>query len=395
MPCLQFLIFEKCYSTLNFVKMASSSKKRKQTSNSDLDSQTVLMTDRDSGEEDLELGENGLDDRSIDSEEYEGDSEEDMPLANLQGNRQRARPRQSLTTLTVSTSTAGPSSSASTSVTTLSGTIDSGGSGITGTAAQFRDAGIEISDSSDDSDADVPLAQFVVPQLQPATAQVAPQLPPAAAPPVANPVAPQAGAQAQQNPNPIFTWCRSDTFTPKDIPLTANESINIPIPGDGTPYDYFSMYLTDQIFDSMVEETNRFAAQYIASTDLRDKSNAKNWQPTDAAEMRVFWGLLLLMGIVHKPRINMYWAKDDLYYTPIFSQMMSRDRFLLILRFLHFANNDNFDVNDLNRDRLYKIRAFSDMIKERCKVVYTPGKDICVDESLILFKGRLSFKQYI
>ncbi|KAJ8029366.1 hypothetical protein HOLleu_28743 [Holothuria leucospilota] len=132
------------------------------------------------------------------------DSEEDMPLANLQGNRQRARPRQSLTTLTVSTSTAGPSSSASTSVTTLSGTIDSGGSGIFGTAGQFRDAGIEISDSSDDSDADVPLAQFVVPQLQPATAQVAPQLPPAAAPPVANPVAPQAGAQAQQIPIPYL-----------------------------------------------------------------------------------------------------------------------------------------------------------------------------------------------
>lgn len=99
------------------------------------------------------------------------------------------------------------------------------------------------------------------------------------------------------------------------------------------------------------------------------------------------------MGIVHKPRTNMYWAKDDLYYTPIFSQMM----FLLILRFLHFAiaNNDNFDVNDLNRDRLYKIFAFLDMIKERCKAVYTRGKDICVDESLILFKGQLSFKEYI
>lgn len=124
-----------------------------------------------------------MDDRSIDSEEYEGDSEEDMPLANLQGNRQRARSRQSLTTLTVSTSTGGPSSSASTSVTTLSGTIDSCGSGITGTAGQFRDEGIEISNSSDDSDADVKLAHFAIPQLQPATAQVAPQLPPAAAPP--------------------------------------------------------------------------------------------------------------------------------------------------------------------------------------------------------------------
>ena len=35
------------------------------------------------------------------------------------------------------------------------------------------------------------------------------------------------------------------------------------------------------------------------------------------------------------------------------------------------------------------------MIKHRCCRVYSPGKCLSTDESLVLFKGRLSFKQYI
>ena len=35
------------------------------------------------------------------------------------------------------------------------------------------------------------------------------------------------------------------------------------------------------------------------------------------------------------------------------------------------------------------------MIKERCFQVFTPGKDVCIDESLVIFKGRLNFQQYI
>ena len=35
------------------------------------------------------------------------------------------------------------------------------------------------------------------------------------------------------------------------------------------------------------------------------------------------------------------------------------------------------------------------MIKERYCHVFSPGKDVSLDESLVLFKGRLSFQQYI
>ena len=81
--------------------------------------------------------------------------------------------------------------------------------------------------------------------------------------------------------------------------------------------------------------------------------------------------------------------------TPIFNQVMRMDRFLLLLRFLHFADNSQYNTADPDRDKLCKLSNVINMIKEPCRKVYSPGKCLSLDESLVLFKGRLSFKQYI
>ena len=74
----------------------------------------------------------------------------------------------------------------------------------------------------------------------------------------------------------------------------------------------------------------------------------------------------------------MYWSNDELYNTPIFKSIISRDRFLLMIKFLHFADNVNYNVNDPNRDRLFKIREMTDVINQRCRVVYAPCVKILV-----------------
>lgn len=99
------------------------------------------------------------------------------------------------------------------------------------------------------------------------------------------------------------------------------------------------------------------------------------------------------MGIVHKPNILMYWSTDFYYSTPIFSQVMKRDRFNLILKLLHFNDNETLDMNDVGR--LHKVRPLIDMLRERFRQVYNPGRELSVDESLVLYKGSLKFKQYI
>ena len=141
-------------------------------------------------------------------------------------------------------------------------------------------------------------------------------------------------------------------------------------------------------------QTNLYAQQFIEQhqNNLRPHSLVHQWKATDRAEILTLLAVVILMGVVHKPRFAMYWCTDSLISTPIFSQIISRDRFLILMRFLHFADNNNINLADPDQDKLYKVREVVNMIKERCFQVFSPGKDVSIDESLVLFKGRLSFQ---
>lgn len=58
---------------------------------------------------------------------------------------------------------------------------------------------------------------------------------------------------------------------------------------------------------------------------------------------------------------------------------------------MHFVDNTTFDGSN----RLYKISAIVDLFNNACKTVFNPGQKICIDESLVPFRGRIIFRQYI
>lgn len=68
---------------------------------------------------------------------------------------------------------------------------------------------------------------------------------------------------------------------------------------------------------------------------------------------------------------------------------MSRNRFEILLTMWHFADN-----NEAGNNCLHKIENLKDMFIQRFKDAYTPDIQMCVDESMILWQGRLSFRQY-
>ena len=65
---------------------------------------------------------------------------------------------------------------------------------------------------------------------------------------------------------------------------------------------------------------------------------------------------------------------------------MSRDNYLHILRFLHFTDNDNApDPAD----------PFLNPLLPRFTAVYAPSQNLSLDETLIKFKGRVHFRQFL
>ena len=72
---------------------------------------------------------------------------------------------------------------------------------------------------------------------------------------------------------------------------------------------------------------------------------------------------------------------------------MSYRRFTQINAFFHaFDNNSLSKLN--NEDRLIKVRPLIDFFLRKFNEVYTPDKQLSVDEGILAFKGRLSFKVY-
>jgi hypothetical protein len=56
--------------------------------------------------------------------------------------------------------------------------------------------------------------------------------------------------------------------------------------------------------------------------------------------------------------------------------------------------NDNNAKSTDNKDKLFKIRPFLNYMNNRFPELYKVTREMSVDESMVLFKGRSSIKQY-
>lgn len=158
-----------------------------------------------------------------------------------------------------------------------------------------------------------------------------------------------------------------------------------------TPLDFYKLFVSDEIIEIMVIETNRYANEQKEKSNVKTKSRLNEWLPTSHEEMHRFFAILLTMGLVSVPKINLYWSKNPIYHNEFISSTMARDRFLLLLKCWHFADNSL----DRGTDRLFKLRPLVDHILENFKIRLTPSKSLVIDESMIPWRGRLLFRQYI
>lgn len=70
---------------------------------------------------------------------------------------------------------------------------------------------------------------------------------------------------------------------------------------------------------------------------------------------------------------------------------MSRDRFEAILQVLRFVDHATVDTNN----RLYKIKSIIETILDNTKKTINPERELSLDKSMIQWRGKLRFKQYI
>lgn len=158
------------------------------------------------------------------------------------------------------------------------------------------------------------------------------------------------------------------------------------------PSDIFSLFISDEIVDLIVEETNRYAQQCL-SQNRSVKSRVRAWVDTNKVEMRKFFAVVLTMGLNRLPYLHMYWSKDSMFRNEFIANIMTRDRFLLLLRYIHFCDNEDENLDKSNR--LFKVENVIKLVNANFKKVLTLGKKLVIDETMVPFRGRLRIRQYI
>ncbi|XP_046986173.1 piggyBac transposable element-derived protein 4-like [Schistocerca americana] len=108
---------------------------------------------------------------------------------------------------------------------------------------------------------------------------------------------------------------------------------------------------TYEISECVTQQTNLYAKQVLQSHSVTVNSRLKKWTDVSETEIEQFLGFLLWMSSNVKPRIPNYWPRNMLYHNNV-KNVMS-----LLLQ--------------------------------------VPEKEVCIDETLVPFRGRLNFIQYV
>ena len=74
-------------------------------------------------------------------------------------------------------------------------------------------------------------------------------------------------------------------------------------------------------------ETNRYAEQFKNSRGniFSKRSRVNEWQSVTADEIYVVLALFMLMGIVQKTSLRLYFSRNHLVATPVFGSVISLD----------------------------------------------------------------------
>lgn len=148
-----------------------------------------------------------------------------------------------------------------------------------------------------------------------------------------------------------------------------------------TPIQYFSEYFGDDIFVKIAFNTNLYATQ---------KNLGSKFKLTDEHEIKTLIGIHMLMGCLKYSRVRMYWQKR--FFVHLIADNMSRNRFFNLRTNFHVI--DNNDIPPCNKDKFIKVRPLCDSFLRKCKSLPVE-KNICVDEQMVPFKGKLCIKQYV
>ncbi|XP_054729254.1 piggyBac transposable element-derived protein 4-like [Anastrepha obliqua] len=156
------------------------------------------------------------------------------------------------------------------------------------------------------------------------------------------------------------------------------------------PSDIWQLFFIDDMLEEIVKYTNekiiKIRPNYQNQTCVHD---------LDVMELKALIGMLYYTAIFKENHTHYTcWYSTDGTGREIYRCIMSKNRFEILLNCLRF---DDASTRDERRstDKAAPISQLFGKLIQNCKEVCSIGSYACIDEMLVVFRGRCGFKMYM
>ena len=175
---------------------------------------------------------------------------------------------------------------------------------------------------------------------------------------------------------------------PLRFPFTGKAGCTFDLEDDHEVLQYFRLFIDDELLYLLIVEINNYAEQQPSTASRR-------WKLVSRNEIMIYLTINIIQGILKLPVEKMYWTTSDIFSTPIFPKLMTSKRYFEIKKKFHFYNNAEYNPELHPNPKLHKIWPVFQHLNKKFSTLYIPEEDVTIDESLMLYKGRLGWVQYI
>lgn len=171
-----------------------------------------------------------------------------------------------------------------------------------------------------------------------------------------------------------YQWVAQDLI-PEEVQFPCQQNVL----NNNSPSELFSCFWSDEIIEMFVTYSNLYA------------TSKNKFGNITREEMKNFFAIFLLSGLVPVPRRRMFWENSADSHNDLVSNALSRDRFEYIFSNLHCCDNANLD----QFDRYAKIRNLIQKMNASFQEYAPLRENHSVDEAMVPYFGHHGCKQFI
>ena len=173
--------------------------------------------------------------------------------------------------------------------------------------------------------------------------------------------------------------------------VRAARSVNLRGQSVEKPTDAFDLYLDAALFDKLLKFTNEEAKR---KRDRKQGHDVYYLRDFDMLELKACVGMLIMTGVMCSKRESLDGMWSNTLGRPVLRACMPLHRFREFLGCARFDDKGTRQERQAT-DKLAAIRELFDSFVDKCQALYTPSPYVCIDETLVGFRGRCPFRVYI